>query len=198
MVESTVTLLRHGESMASAAGLVSTAIPGQGLTGVGHGQAQRAATGLATRGFDAIYSSPLARARETADAFALLTGASVTTLDGLAEVTAGDYEGEPASAVAEPFRAVLDEWVRGALDVRVPGGESGAEFLARMDAALAQITAVASTSLVVSHGEAIRCWATLRVPVPNADDLQLGYTGYLTLGRNYGQWQLLESMPSGW
>ena len=192
----TVTLLRHGESIASAAGIVSTAVPGLGLTATGHGQADRAASGLAGRGFDAVFASPLTRARETADAFTPLTGRPVTTLDGLAEVTAGDYEGQLASEVAGQFLAVLDEWLRGDLGARVPGGESGSEFLSRMDAALAQVTASSTNALVVSHGEAIRCWTTLRVPSLGAGT-PLAPTGYQVVGLAGGRWQPVEAEPGG-
>lgn len=193
----TLTLLRHGDSIASAAGIVSTAVPGQGLTARGRGQAQRAASALATRGFDAVFSSPLARAAETAAAFTPLTGRPVSTLDGLAEVTAGYYEGGRASEVGGQFLAVMDDWLRGDLDVRVPGGESGSEFLLRMDGALAQVTASATNALVVSHGEAIRCWTTLRVPSANADALQLGPTGYVVVTGEDGTWRADEVAPEG-
>lgn len=193
----TVTLLRHGESIASAAGVVSTAVPGQGLTARGRDQAQRAASALATRGFDAVFGSPLARARETADAFTPVTGRPVITLDGLAEVTAGDFEGRPAGEVSEPFFAVLDDWQRGDLQARVPGGESGAEFLLRMDDALAQVSAAAPNALVVGHGEAIRCWTMLRVPSMQAGDLQLRPTGYVVVTREGGSWRADEVAPDG-
>lgn len=191
----TVSLLRHGESIASVAGILSTAVPGQGLTEAGHAQAGRAASGLVGRGFDLIVSSPLARARETADAFATATGLPVTVLDGLAEVTAGDFEGLPVSAVAEDFLSVEERWLQGELDARIPGGESGTEFLARMDAALAQVVAAATTALVVSHGEAIRCWIALRVQ--DAAEVQLAPTGLVVLRSQESGWRLIEAVAAG-
>lgn len=194
----TVTLLRHGESIASAQGILSTARPGLGLTAQGLAEAQRVAGVLAVRGYDSVFSSPLTRATQTAAALAAPTRASVTVLDGLAEVSAGSYEGLPATEYGAAFQAYVDNWTRGALDYRVPGGESGHEFLARMDAAMAQIAAAAGrNTLVVSHGEAIRAWAGNRVLDASAADVQLGYNGFVTLRADASGWELVESYPDG-
>lgn len=116
-------------------------------------------------------------------------------LDGLAEVTAGDFEGLPVSAVAEDFPSVEERWLQGELDARIPGGQSGTEFLARMDAALAAVVAAGSNALVVSHGEAIRCWIALRVP--DAADVQLAPTGLVVLRSQESGWRLVESVAAG-
>lgn len=194
----TVTLLRHGESIGSAQGVLSTANPGQGLTQRGLAEAKRAAAALAAREYDAVVSSPLTRATQTAAAFVQSTGSEVVVLAGLAEVSAGSYEGRSASEYGSDFLAYVDAWTRGELDHRIPGGESGHEFLARMDAAMIQIlSADGRNVLAVSHGEAIRAWAGNRVLDATAEDLRLGYNGFVVLRADPDGWQLTEAFPDG-
>lgn len=194
----TVTLLRHGESIASARGILSTVNPGQGLTQQGAAEAKRVAGVLAARGYGAIFTSPLARASQTAAAFAEVTGADVVVLDGLAEISAGAYEGHSASEYGADYLEHVDAWARGELDGSIPGGESGGEFLARMDAAMTQVLDTdARNVLVVSHGEAIRVWAGNRVLGATADAVRLGYNGFATLRPAPSGWQLTEARPEG-
>ncbi len=193
----TVTLMRHGESIASASGILSTASPGLGLTQTGVDQAQRAASVMAGRGFDGLFSSPLARATQTANVFTSEGGLQVIPVDGLAEITAGAFEGRSAASFGADFLAIVDGWLDGDLETRVPGGESGQAFLARMDAALGEVTGSgARNALVVSHGEAIRCWAGSRILAVNPDDLRLGHTGFLVLSHDSSGWQLVEAQPT--
>jgi broad specificity phosphatase PhoE len=194
-----VTLLRHGESLASARGILSTVAPGEGLTDRGSMQAAQAADAMLQRGFDAVFSSPLARAAETAAAFASRNGGSVVTLEGAEEIHAGDYEGHRADQYGQAFLSVVDAWTHGDLDPRIPGGESGQEFLSRMDAAMAKVLeSGAANALVVSHGEAIRCWSANRVAsISSYDDVEVGYTGFLVLQSVLSGWQLVETNPDG-
>ncbi len=193
-----VTLLRHGESIASAQGILSTVKPGLGLTERGRAEARRAAAVLAVRGYDAVVSSPLTRATETAAALAEVTGNEVVVLDGLAEISAGSYEGRSTSEYGTDFLAYVDAWTRGALDYRIPGGESGHEFMARLDASMAQILAAGRRNvLAVSHGEAIRAWASNRLLDPAAENVKLGYNGFLVLRAEPDGWQLTEASPDG-
>lgn len=55
------------------------------LTELGHRQAEAAAKWLSVEKFDALYSSPMQRARETADPMASLLGLDVRLEDGIAE-----------------------------------------------------------------------------------------------------------------
>jgi len=193
--ERRVTVLRHGESIASARGVLSTSVPGEGLTYEGSARAARAAIAMKNREFDALFSSPLARATETAAAFAATAALPMVPLTGLQEISAGDYEGMSAAQYGPEFAAFVDTWSRGQLDLRIPGGESGHEFMGRMDAAVAQAAAAGVNSLVISHGEAIRCWAGNRLAPSGA--LHLGYTGFIVLQPDASAWRIVEARPDG-
>ena len=72
-------------------------------------------------------------------------------------------------AVAGYIGAVAT-WLEGDLTHRMPGGETGEEFLARFDAAVRTIVdAGHDAALVVSHGAALRTWVSTRMePHPDA------------------------------
>ena len=86
-------LLRHGETALSG----ERRFAGRGdipLTATGLEQAAAAAARLAARGgLDLIVSSPLERARRTADAVAAATGVPVVVGDGWMETDFGEWEG---------------------------------------------------------------------------------------------------------
>jgi len=65
------------------------------LSDEGHAQAEAVAALLAGQPIDAVYSSPLLRARQTAEPIAQAHGVSVETVDELIEVDVGDWEGQP-------------------------------------------------------------------------------------------------------
>ena len=145
-------LLRHGQTELS----VNRRYSGRGnppLTDIGRTQADRAAKRLAARGgIDAVVSSPLGRARETASAAAAALGLSVTVLDGLTETDFGEWEGLTFREAAERDPEVHRRWL-GDTSVRPPGGESFDAVRARVDAVRQQLTTdfAGSNVLVVSH-----------------------------------------------
>ena len=111
-------LVRHGQSAANAAGLLSgrAASP---LTEQGRSQVARLSAVVAGAG--RLISSPLGRARETAAALGLDLPIEVD--ERWIEVDYGELEGEPVAAVpAEVWR----RW-RSDPDFRPPGGETLAE-----------------------------------------------------------------------
>ena len=66
------------------------------------------------------------------------------------------------------YIGTVADWIEGRYDARMPGGESGHEFLARYDAAVAEIhrcveEAGHERAVLVSHGAAIRTWISARV-----------------------------------
>jgi probable phosphoglycerate mutase len=162
-------LLRHGQTHGNTAGALDTAVPGLGLTELGRRQAEAAARALTDHGIEQIYVSTLLRTHQTAAPLAATLGLQPRELDGLREISAGDFEmGTDHDAIAGYIGTVAD-WVEQRYDTRMPGGESGHEFLARYDAAVAEIhrsveAAGHRTALLVSHGAAIRTYVSARVP----------------------------------
>jgi broad specificity phosphatase PhoE/ribonuclease HI len=118
----TMVLLRHGETPLSAdkrfAGVGE--IP---LTETGVMQARAAGKALAGRSFDAIVTSPLDRARQTAQEVADVVGLPVRTEDGLRETDFGDWEGYSFAEVRERWPDELDAWLADP-SVAPPHGES--------------------------------------------------------------------------
>jgi broad specificity phosphatase PhoE len=162
-------LLRHGQTHGNTAGALDTAIPGLDLTQLGRQQAEAAARALAEHGVDQVFVSPLTRTHQTAAPLAALLGLRPRQLDGLREISAGDFEmADDHDSIAGYIGTVAD-WIEGRLDTRMPGGESGHEFLERYDDAVAEVhrgllEADHECALVVSHGAALRTWVSARVP----------------------------------
>jgi len=130
-----IVLVRHGEPDWTPDGGASVA--DADLTAFGRAQAEAVAEALAERGVDALYVSPLARAQQTAEPIAKLTGLSPVTLDELAEIhvpLAGlsqtDVDSYFRRASQRPLREHWEGW---------PGGESFRDFHTRVNRGMAGI-----------------------------------------------------------
>ncbi|KUN88446.1 histidine phosphatase family protein, partial [Streptomyces griseoruber] len=173
------------------------AVPGPGLTALGEQQAAALVDALAGEDLDALYASTLVRTQLTAAPLAAARGLDVHVRDGIREVFAGDLEMQAGeSAHAALYMRTVFAWAAGDLGLRIPGGESGAEFLARYDAVVAEAAAGdASAVALVSHGAAIRTWTAARarnVDVPFAAAHGLANTGTVILeGDPASGWQVL-------
>ncbi|MFE2261431.1 histidine phosphatase family protein [Streptomyces griseosporeus] len=179
-------LVRHGETPSNVGHLLDTAVPGPGLTALGEQQAAALPAALAGEDIGAVFASPLARARLTAAPLAAARGLEVLVRDGIREVSAGDLEMLPGdSEGARLYMTTVFAWADGETGLRIPGGESGEEALARYDAVVAEAAALgAGTVALVSHGAAIRMWTAARaanVDVPFAAAHPLRNTGVVAL-----------------
>jgi broad specificity phosphatase PhoE len=162
-------LLRHGQTHGNTAGALDTAAPGLDLTELGHRQAEAAARALADRGIEQIFVSTLARTLQTAAPLAAALGITPRRLEGLREISAGDFEMAADHDSIAGYIGTVADWIEGRYDTRMPGGESGHEFLARYDASVGEIHRAVTEAghrraLLVSHGAAIRTWISARVP----------------------------------
>jgi broad specificity phosphatase PhoE len=138
-------LVRHGRTPANAAGLLQGRLD-QDLDD--HGRAQVLAVAEYVRGLgdvDAVVSSPLRRAQQTAAAF----GMPVETDERWLELSYGDYEGTPHSEVPSE---VWQRW-RDDPHFTPAGGESLAALDVRVRAACVDLVerAAAENIVVVSH-----------------------------------------------
>lgn len=157
-------LLRHGQTHGNTSGALDTALPGLQLTELGYRQAQAAAQALAGEPIERIVISPTHRTHQTAAPLAALLGLSPETREGLREISAGDYEMATDHDSILGYIGTVADWIETRLHTRMPGGETGHEFLARYDEVIAEIAADGtSCALVVSHGAAIRTWVASRV-----------------------------------
>jgi probable phosphoglycerate mutase len=145
-------LLRHGQTELS----VQRRYSGHGdpgLTPLGHAQAAGAAARLArVPDIAAVLTSPLRRARQTADAVAAATGAPFVVRQGLIETDFGKWEGLtfPEAQARDP--QLHAEWL-GSEEVAPPGGESFAAVGRRVAAELADVLREypGATLVLVTH-----------------------------------------------
>lgn len=96
-----IDLVRHGQSVGNAQGMIDTAVPGTPLTQLGQDQALNVANMLAPAApFAGIFASQLTRAQETAAPLAARLGTNVQVLRGLNEIDAGAFNGLPQFSLA--------------------------------------------------------------------------------------------------
>jgi broad specificity phosphatase PhoE len=190
-------LLRHGQTHANVAGALDTADPGHELTDLGHTQATAAAQALVGEHLDAVYVSSRVRTHQTAAPLARARGIRPAQLAGLEEISAGAYEMATDHDSVAGYIETVAAWVQGELDRRMPGAETGHEFLARFDAAVARIGAAGhDAAMVVSHGAALRTWTSAHlarsVGVPAATE-HLHNTALIVVeGRPGAGWELVD------
>nr|WP_231126620.1 bifunctional RNase H/acid phosphatase [Motilibacter aurantiacus] len=168
----TFVLVRHGESANTLRKLFcgrGGADPG--LTERGRAQAEAAARALP--GFCgpdrpvAVVSSPLRRARETAEAAAALVGVPVKVEEGFAEASFGEWDGLDLAAVREQWPAQLQAWLDSPA-AAPPGGESLDEVGARVKRARDKVIAryAGRTVVVVSHVTPLKQLVRLALDAP--------------------------------
>jgi broad specificity phosphatase PhoE/ribonuclease HI len=145
-------LLRHGQTELSTQRRYS----GRGnpaLTDIGQRQAEAAAEYLGRRGgVDAVITSPLQRAYDTAAKAAKALGLDVTVDDDLIETDFGAWEGLTFSEAADRDAKLHRSWLRDT-SIPPPDGESFDSVAERVARVRARIIAehAGETVLVVSH-----------------------------------------------
>ena len=151
----TILLARHGESDWNAEKRWQGHADRR-LTERGRGQARALAERLADIDLDAVYSSDLRRARETADAVAGAKGLEVHALPELREVDVGSWSGLTRLEAKERFPDDYGRWLDGGHGW--PDGETYEEMMERIFGAVRRIVAEHPDErvLIVAHGGPIR------------------------------------------
>ena len=158
-------LMRHGQTHSNVSGALDTGPPGADLTDLGRRQADAAASVLTEQAIDSVHVSVLVRTHQTAAPLQDGRGLALTVQRGLEEIGAGDHEMRRDRAARTGYLGTVGAWIHGDLAVRMPGGESGHEFLARYDDGIGRIAGLGHDRvLVVSHGAAIRTWVARHLP----------------------------------
>jgi broad specificity phosphatase PhoE len=198
-------LVRHGESELNAVSRQTRTYCGQfetPLTQRGREQARAAGQKIAQRKYlrpTMAVSSPLKRAEET---LALLLSQLSTPVEvlpttaGLVERSHGSFEGLTEEAVFRDYPHYRDDpdhcHFMNHFEQSAPGGETLATVMHR---AWSAIRALAETTtgdlIIVSHFNPIRCVVgqalgftseqTLRLHIPNAEPIVLGWNGQFAL-----------------
>ncbi|WP_288816754.1 histidine phosphatase family protein [uncultured Gordonia sp.] len=145
-------LLRHGQTPLS----VERRYSGRGnpdLTDEGRRQARAAAARVVREeGIAAIVTSPLRRARSTAEEVAALTGIDVVEHPGLIENDFGDWEGLTFTEALQRDPDLHRAWLSD-ITVPAPGGESFAQVAERISRTKAELLEryPGQTVVLVSH-----------------------------------------------
>ena len=126
------------------------------LNDSGRAQARDLAEAVRPRNPAVIYSSHLARARETAEIVAGALGLDLVVDERLAESNRGAWEGRLLEEIEREEPELWAAWRRGG-DFRFPGGESLGEHAERVRAALDDVRSGQLPALCVCHGGTIRC-----------------------------------------
>ncbi len=162
----TLILIRHATNDWVKKGLLAGWTPGVHLNEQGRAQAQAAGQRLAEIELEAVYSSPLERAFETAEAVAQPHGLTVQVRQGIGEVHYGEWNGQPLRKLAKkPLWVSVQVYPSG---TRFPGGESIGEMQARVVAALDEIRAAHPQGIVaaVAHADVIKAALAYYIGVP--------------------------------
>jgi probable phosphomutase (TIGR03848 family) len=151
-----VLLVRHGQTPTTGTTLPGRA-PGLHLADVGQEQAEQAAIRIAELPrVDAVYASPLERARETAAPIGRATKQRVRVDRGLLEADFGEWTGRKLEELMK-----LPEWStvqRSPSTFRFPGGESFSEMQHRITSTLERLADRHRGGVVVcvSHADPIK------------------------------------------
>lgn len=160
-------LVRHGETAWNAAGRFQgqTDMP---LSPIGQRQAEALARLLLAEGIEALYSSDLQRAWETADCIATTLGLPVQPEPRLREMAFGHWEGLTFAETQQRHSDALAAWQDDPMHIAPPGGETLLQVADRVNAVLQQMVTVYQTQTVVlvAHGGPLRVLLCLGLGLP--------------------------------
>ena len=156
----TLLLIRHGQTESNISGYYM-GWSQEDLNETGYKQAQLLSKRLGDTPIDAIYTSPLKRARTTAEAVAKPHNLDLTEMDDLIEINLGDWQGLHASDIVKKWP---DMWQQSRVDPSVlswPNGESFAQTAQRSVQAFNTIVQANQGKLVaiVTHDIIVRIMA---------------------------------------
>ncbi len=152
-------IVRHGQTTCNRDGIIQGPRIDSELSELGHRQAQAVGRALSKAGLDAIYTSPLQRARQTAQAVleAHHGGRQEPVLQVAPEIYEFDYgvlAGQSLESVRDEVAQILDAWSMGFVDQSFPGGESALLAQLRVRPFVDRLTRQARDEdiAVVAHG----------------------------------------------
>ena len=151
-------LTRHGETVWHAENRYAGGSSDIDLTDHGRDQARALAEWSATQGIDAVFSSPVRRARETAAPVAELLHLPVTTVEGLREVDFGVAEGRTVDELRGLDAAAVQRFLSDPALHPFPGSEPPHQAADRAVRAIRDICGqrAGDRVLVVAHNTLLR------------------------------------------
>lgn len=193
-------VVRHGQTHWNVAAIIQ----GQGdsdLTEEGIAQAESIAQRLAREPCDALVSSDLGRAHETAKRIAARNGHAIVLDSRLRERAFGVGEGMSYEEVDRAYPGAFARIRDVDPDFVIPGGESRRQFHERVRGAFESIAAehAGKTLVVVTHGGVL---ATLYRHIHGIDlgvahPIPIANASYNVLRHDAGRWQVETWSDSG-
>lgn len=149
-------LIRHGETEWNRLGIFrgGSEVP---LNEAGKRQAQALGRYFVSTQLQAVYTSPRARAMETASAVAAAGGGKgLIREEGFADIDRGDWEGLSHEKVKAKWPDLYDQWLFKPGEVKFPGGESLGTVRQRAWKAFRRISGGGGSLAIVSHHVTLR------------------------------------------
>ncbi len=127
-----IIFLRHGQAKNNTERVLAGRTPGVPLTEKGIDQAEKAAKFLEDMNISAIYSSPIQRAKNTAEIVGQHNSIDVTIDDRLIELDMGKFTGMPYDEIFSSHGNVFMKFYRGELEIAHNGVETFADVKKRV------------------------------------------------------------------
>jgi broad specificity phosphatase PhoE len=183
--------VRHGESTFNLEGRLQ----GQSdtrLSPLGQKHATAIADTLGRLEIDAVYASPLLRAKETAQPLADALKLPIVCDDRLKEINIGIFQGTLAADLGDHFPQEAARWRSQDPDFRIPGGESRRDLMSRAKAAFDDIHASGHRQVVVvAHGGVLAAAFKSLIGVPAERNPFMLYNGSISMLEWTGQLKLM-------
>jgi probable phosphoglycerate mutase len=148
-------LIRHAENPANLTKQLSCRLVDYSLTPKGVLQAQQTAEYFQDKTINAIYTSPLKRAMETAAIIAQPLGLQPIVIEEFRELNVGELEGQPVTRELWAYHdSIIEAWFDGKPEICFPGGEDYFGLWGRMRRGVEQALAgrINQNIIVVGHG----------------------------------------------
>jgi broad specificity phosphatase PhoE len=144
-------LVRHGETEWNVGEIFRGRIDID-LNETGEKQAELLSEYLSGLKIEAVYSSPLKRALNTAQAIARHHHVEVQIRDGLNDLDFGQWQGLSLREVSEKYKELYAEWANHPERVRLPGGQTLGQVKERAIKVVDEVTAkYEGAAVLVSH-----------------------------------------------
>ncbi len=171
-------LIRHGEVESRYQGAFGGRID-MDLSPQGHRQAEATARYLQPLHFNAIYCSPMKRARQTLAPLLCNGHAEAVILPDFGEVHFGDWTGLTWQEVFEKYQIHATQWLDFIEQAKVPNGECSRLFRSRIEPGLRKILQdhPNQSVAIVCHGGVIRMMLSilLKLPLPQMASFEVEY-----------------------
>ena len=189
-----IILVRHGETEWNA-GEIFRGRRDVRLNEIGKEQAQLLGTRLDDTAVEAVYSSPLRRAVDTAESIAGHHGLHVRVDERLVDIDYGDWEGLTRPEVEERHAEAHERWLKEPHLVTLPGGESLHVVRERTAKSIDDILSEHSgTVVLVSHRVVAKILVCAMLAIDNSRfwDIRLDLCGFSVFEHEAGRFVLIK------